>query len=52
MTVGTAPVLDFGMIGDALDGAAQVVGTVDAAEAVAQVPVGGVEDAHGSSPGV
>src|SRR5262249_10805214 len=32
--------------GDALDGPAQVVGAVDPAEAVGQVPVGGVQDAH------
>src|SRR5262249_33827748 len=36
----------FGVEGDALDGPAQVGGAVDAAEAVAQVPVGGVEDFH------
>src|SRR4029079_6951643 len=31
---------------DALDGGAEVEGAVDATEAVAEVPVGGVEEAH------
>ena len=39
------------VVGDALDGLAQIVGAVDAAEAVAEVPVGGVQDAHAIAPG-
>jgi hypothetical protein len=34
------------MVGDALDRPAQVVGAVDAAKPIVQVPVGGVEDFH------
>jgi hypothetical protein len=34
---------------DPLDRAAQVVGAVDPAQAVAQVPVGGVQDFHSTS---
>ena len=38
--------LGLAAAGDALDGAAQVVGAVDPAQAVAQVPVGGVQEFH------
>ncbi len=32
--------------GDALDAAAQIVRAINAPEAIAQMPVGGVQDAH------
>jgi hypothetical protein len=38
--------LALAVVGDALDGAAQVVGAVDPAEPVAEVPVAGVEYSH------
>src|SRR5262249_9329772 len=41
--------LGLAVVGDALDGPAQVVGAVDAAEAVGEVPVSGVQDPHARS---
>ena len=38
------------VIGDPLDGTAQVVGAVDATQTVAQVPVGGMQNAHARCP--
>src|SRR5438093_1325222 len=35
-------------LGDPLDAGLEVLGAVDPAEAVAKVPVGGVDDLHGS----
>ena len=38
------------IVGDPLDAAAEVLGAVDAAQAVAEMPVGGVQDAHERRP--